>query len=74
MKSRRMRRAGHEICMGEDRKVYRVLVEKPEGKRPLERPRDRWENRIRMDLGMTGLWGVWSEFNWLRIGTSGGLL
>jgi hypothetical protein len=35
--------------MGEERKVYRVLVEKPEGKRPLGRPRHRWEDGIRMD-------------------------
>jgi hypothetical protein len=42
MKSRRMRWAGHVACMGEGRNVYRVLVENPEGKRPLERPRCRW--------------------------------
>jgi hypothetical protein len=48
-KSRTMRWAGHVTCIGEDRKVYRVLVEKPEGKRSLGRPRRRWEN-IRMDL------------------------
>jgi hypothetical protein len=41
MKSRRMRRAGHEACMGEKRNVYRILVGKPEGKRPLRRPRHR---------------------------------
>jgi hypothetical protein len=40
--------------MGEDRKVYKVLVEKPEGKRPLGRPRRRWENGIRMDLREIG--------------------
>jgi hypothetical protein len=44
--------------MGEERKVYKVLVEKPEGKRPLGRPRHRWEDGIRMDLGETGLVGV----------------
>jgi hypothetical protein len=60
--------------MGEGRKVYRVLVGKPEGKRPLERPRHRWEDGIKMDLRKTG-WGVgWSGFTWLRIGTAGGLL
>jgi len=42
--------AGHVACMGERRGVYRVLVGKPEGKRPLERPRRRWENNIKMDL------------------------
>jgi hypothetical protein len=41
--------------MGEERKVYKVLVGKPEGKRPLERPRRRWEDGIRMDLGEIGL-------------------
>jgi hypothetical protein len=41
--------------MGEERKVYKVLVGKPEGKRPLGRPRRRWEDGIRMDLGGCGL-------------------
>jgi hypothetical protein len=59
--------------MGEGRNVYRVLVGKPEGKRPLGRPRRRWEDGIKMDLSVTG-WGVWSGFTWLRIGTVGGLL
>jgi hypothetical protein len=53
--------------MGEGRKVYRVLVGKAEGKRPLEIQRLKWRDRIRMDLGKIG-WGVWSGFNWLRIG------
>jgi hypothetical protein len=59
--------------MGEGRKLYRVLVGKPEGKRPLERPRRRWEDGIRMDRRETGLGGMWSGFTWLRIGTFGGL-
>jgi hypothetical protein len=59
--------------MGEGRNVYRVLVGKPEGKRPLERPRRRWEDRMKVDLREICL-GVWSEFTWLRIGTGGGLL
>jgi hypothetical protein len=50
VKTRRMRWMGHVARMGEDRKVYKVLVGKPEGKRPLGRPRRRWENGIRMDL------------------------
>ena len=50
IKSRRMRWAGHVARMGERRGVYRVLVGKPEGKRPLGRPRHRWENNIKMDL------------------------
>jgi hypothetical protein len=49
-KSRRMGWAGHVARMGEERGVYRVLVGKPEGKRPLGRPRCRWVDNIRMDL------------------------
>ena len=50
IKSRRMRWAGHVARMGKRRVVYRVLVGKPEGRRPLRRPRHRWEDNIRMDL------------------------
>jgi hypothetical protein len=50
IKSRRMRWAEHVERMGEGRGVYRVLVGKPEGKRPLGRPRRRWEDDIKMDL------------------------
>jgi hypothetical protein len=50
MKSRRKRGAGHVAHIGEGRGVYRVLVEKPERKRPLERPRCRWEDNIKADL------------------------
>jgi hypothetical protein len=49
--------------MGEERKVYKVLVGKPEGKRPLGRPRCRWEDGIRMNLRETGLGGV----DWIRL-------
>ena len=49
-KWRRMRWAGHVARMGEERGVYRVLVGKPEGRRPLGRPRRRWVDNIRMDL------------------------
>jgi hypothetical protein len=49
--------------MGEERKVYKVLVGKPEGKRPLERPRRRWEDGIRMDLREIGLGGV----DWIQL-------
>ena len=45
-----MRWAGHVARMGEERGVYRVLVGKPEGKRPLGRPRRRWVDNIKMDL------------------------
>ena len=54
IKSRRMRWAGHVARMGEERGVYRVLVGKPEGKRPLGRPRRRWVDNIRMDLQEVG--------------------
>jgi len=60
VKSRRMRWAGHVARMGEDRGVHRVLVGKPEGKRPLETPRRRWEDNIKMDLQEVGRgsWGL----------------
>jgi hypothetical protein len=54
VKSRRMRWAGHVARMGKDRGVYRVLVGKPEGKRPLGRPRRRWEDNIKMDIQEVG--------------------
>jgi len=58
IKLRRMRWAGHAACMGERREVYRVLVGKPEGKRPLGRPRLRWEDNIKMDLQEVGCGGM----------------
>jgi hypothetical protein len=59
--------------MGEERKVYKVLVREPEGKRPLRIPRRRWEeDEITMDLREIGL--GWSGFSWLWIGSGGGLL
>jgi hypothetical protein len=63
VKSRGLRWAGHVARMGEERKVYKVLVGKPEGKRPLGRPRRRWEDGIRMDLGEIDLGGV----DWIRL-------
>ena len=54
IKSRRMRWAGHVARMGEERGVYRVLLGKPEGRRPLGRPRRRWVDNIRMDLQEVG--------------------
>jgi hypothetical protein len=50
-------------CMGEGRGAYRVLVGRPEGKRPLGRPRCRWEDNIKMDLGEIGIDGV----SWIRL-------
>ena len=56
-----MRDVGHVARMGEDRGVHRVLVGKPEGKRPLGRPRRRWEDNIKMDLEVGGGRGDWME-------------
>jgi hypothetical protein len=63
VKSRRMRWAGHVARMGEETKVYKVLVGKPEGKRPLGRPSRRWKDGIRMDLREIGLGGL----DWIRL-------
>jgi transcription termination factor 2 len=63
IKSRRMRWAGHVARMEEGRDVYRVLVGRLEGKRPMERPRRRWENNIKMDLRETGIDGM----KWIRL-------
>jgi hypothetical protein len=75
MMSRRMRWAGHVARMGETSNAYRILVAKPEGKRPLGRPRRRWVDNITIDLGEIG-WDdvVWTGSHWLRIGINGGLL
>jgi hypothetical protein len=54
MKPRRMKWAGHVTRMGEERKVHKVFVGKPQGKSPLERPRHIWEDGIGMDLRETG--------------------
>jgi hypothetical protein len=62
IKSRRMRWAAHVARMGEGRGAYRVLVGRPEGKRPLGRPRRRWEDNIKIDLGEIGIDGA----NWIR--------
>jgi hypothetical protein len=59
--------------MGERRGAYRLLVGKPEGRRPLRGPRHRWEYNIKIDLREVG-WGAWTGSIWLRIGTGGGLL
>jgi len=63
IKSRRMRWAGHVVCMGERRGIYRVLVGEPEGKRLLGRPRHRWEYNIKMDLQEVGCGGV----DWINL-------
>jgi hypothetical protein len=62
VKLRRMRWAGHVARMGEDRGVHRVLVGRPKGKRPLGRPRRRWEDNIKMDFQEIGVGrGDWIE-------------
>jgi hypothetical protein len=63
IKSRRMRWAGHVARMREGRVVYRFLVAESEGKRPLGRPRRRWEDNIKMDLREIGIDGA----NWIRL-------
>jgi hypothetical protein len=69
VKSRRMRWAGHVARMGAERGVHRVLVGKPEGKRPLGRPRRRWEDNIKRDLEKVGGGrGDWMELAQRREG------
>jgi hypothetical protein len=63
IKSRRMRWAGHVARMGEKRNAYRLFLGKPEGKRPLGRPRRRWVDNIRMDLGEMG----WGDVDWIGL-------
>ena len=63
MKSRRLRWAGHVARMGEKRRLYSIVVGKPEGKRPLGRPRRRWEDNIRRDLREVGI----RDENWLDV-------
>jgi hypothetical protein len=72
VKSRRMGWTGHVARMGEGRGVHRVLVGKPEGKRPFGKPRRRWEDNIKMDL--EEMEGVETGWSWLGIGTGGGHL
>jgi hypothetical protein len=65
-----MRWVGHVACLGEERKVYKVLVGKPKGKTT-------WKTKDQMGsewiLGRLA-WGMWTGFDWLRTGTGGGLL
>jgi hypothetical protein len=63
IKSRRMRWAGDVARMGEGRDVYRVLVGRPEDKRPMGRPRSRWEDNIKLDLREIGIDGA----NWIQL-------
>jgi hypothetical protein len=63
IKSRRMKWAGHVARMGEMRNAYRILVGKPEGKRPLGRPRRRWVDNVKMDLREIG----WDGRDWIEL-------
>jgi hypothetical protein len=63
IKARRMRWAGHVACKGEVRGAYNILVGKPEGRRPLERPRRRWENNIKLDLREIGF----GDADWIHL-------
>jgi hypothetical protein len=61
IKSRRMRWAGQVACMGEERNAHRILMGKPEGKRPPEKPRYRWVNNINIDLREI----EWNGMDWI---------
>jgi hypothetical protein len=63
IEARRMRWSGHVAGMGEKRNAYRLLVGKPEGRRPLRRPRHRWLDNIRMDLVEVG----WGYVDWIGL-------
>jgi hypothetical protein len=63
IKSKRLRWTGHVARMGERRGAYRALVGKPDGRRPLERPRRRWEDNIKMDLREVG----WRGMDWINL-------
>jgi hypothetical protein len=63
IKSRRMTWAGHVARIGEKRNAYRLLVGKPKGKRPLGKPRRRWVDNIRIDLGAVG----WGDVDWIGL-------
>jgi hypothetical protein len=63
IKSRRMRWAGHVTRIGDKRNACRLLVGKPKGKRPLGRPRRRWVDNVRMDLGEVG----WGDVDWIGL-------
>jgi hypothetical protein len=63
IKSRRMRWVGHVARVGEKRSAYRLMVGKPEGKRPLGRPRCRWVDNIKIDPRETG----WGDVDWIGL-------
>jgi hypothetical protein len=67
IKTRQMRWAGHVARIGEKRNAYRFVMEKPEGKTPLARPRRRWVDIIKMDLGEVG----WGDVDWIGLAQNG---
>jgi hypothetical protein len=76
IKSRRMRCARHVAHVGVRRGACRVLMGRPEGKRPLGIPQHRWEDNCKMYKWIFWKWdvGAWTRFIWHRIGTGGGIL
>jgi hypothetical protein len=74
IKSWRMRWAGYVAQMRKKRNAYKILVGKPEGRRPPGTPRCRWVDNIKINLRQREDEVVWIGLIWLRIGTSGGLL
>jgi hypothetical protein len=63
IKLRRLRWAGHVARMGDERGAYRILVGRPKGRRPLGRPRRRWEDTIKIDIWEVG----WEDMNWIEL-------
>jgi hypothetical protein len=63
IKSRRLRWAGHVRQMGMERNAYRIVMQKPEGRRPLGRPRHRWVDSIKLDLTKIG----WGNMDWIDL-------
>jgi hypothetical protein len=67
IKARRMRWVGHVACMGEVRGAYNIFVGRPEGRRPLDRPRHRWDDNMMMDVWEIGFGDVdWIHLPWDR--------
>jgi hypothetical protein len=74
IKSGRMRWVGYVARIGKKRNAYRILVQKPGGKRPLRRARHTWVDNVEIDPREREDGVIWTGSIWLRIGTSGGLL
>jgi hypothetical protein len=75
LKSKRMRWVGNVAHMGKMKKAYKIMVGKPEGKRPLRQPKYWWEGNIKMPVHLREIgWKVWTGFMWLRTETDHKLL